>query len=368
MTPSRSRLILLFPLLLATFSCTMKGGRAFDSAETEADADSDVDADTDSDADSDTDSDADLLTLRFEIEGTWEGATLQITNMGDMTEKPGDPLAFAPVESASATVEVPSLLESGLVAIDPHNYPELEGAFFMASLHVDQGAAGWHDTGESVVGISPASLLYLQEPVPSDLSRMGLMEGWNAFTLLDDSILLHELSEIPIEARFWPDDATTSISIGGQVSKEISAPGLALVSLLTMKALPVDSIFDDPEALEVPDWEISLTDAPPADHLFDAGDGLSSVALEFPVAYQDGNLNGYFDRADPIPGFACFEETLVVLMFLPAFTELSLAWYAEVYGFKPGWLTMADSDGEAIILDSTQASALTLSSACTPDL
>ena len=166
------------------------------------------------------------------------------------------------------------------------------------------------------------------------------MSGWNALVFEEGSDF-----PIPVDTTAIPMSAIAhndSVTIGGSAAEGFQER-LILLPAVTLEGGEVEEVLYDEELGET--WEISVSGAPPDDHLTVEDDGV--YGFELPVAYTDNDGSGGLTDGDEGLGFACYDEETVALIWSPSIEDPVGAWYAAAYGLATGWSALGIPEDEA---------------------
>lgn len=308
--------------------------------------------------------------LSFDLSGSWEGSTLtliqfDVANFGSDTWTFGDVLLSAPADATPLQLAAGEPPEGHLVEADPENAPGMLAAIYVAALHADEDGDGQHDAGEAWVGVSPDLVVYLSGAVSGELTAAGFIEGWNAMELPtgEGPPTRVDPLAVPLPASFAP---VTELEIGGSVSGAVSGgERMALQPFVTFDGSEVDEILLD-ELLTDP-WSMSVSGAPPADHVGILGDGsgpISEAALEIPVTYVDVDGSGDFNGGDQPLYAACNGDAAVALIWLEPPTELQTAFFLSSMGVGAGWAALQIGEAGGAPLTEAERTSLDFGTGC----
>ena len=200
--------------------------------------------------------------------------------------------------------------------------------------------------------------------IPSSWADAGVVEGWNALQYSADGEppIVGDLSAIPVPANFTLTDSLTLSGtwIGDDATdvRLVLFPGPGLTGGSVDEVL-YDAPYADP-------WSITLSGEPPADH-FSSVDGISGeVALEMPLTFRDNDGNEELNWGDDLLYFACYDDAVVALGYLPEVTELQAGYLLELSGLTPGWAALTIASIGAAPVPEADRENLELSDVCSP--
>ncbi|MCB9796439.1 MAG: hypothetical protein H6741_27395 [Alphaproteobacteria bacterium] len=363
---------LSFLAALALVGCDGGSVKIDDTAETGLPSDDSAADDSSADDSAADDSSADdsgepaeEVTLTFEIEGDFDGTTLSLTHI-TLAEPPvvGAQLTWVEVEGATQELVVTEPREGELSPLDAANFPGLDVAVYVPTLHLDGDGQGDIDGDEAIVGAGRYWVWFLEGDIPQQLLLLGFRHGWNAIELDFEGggvPSVGEIDAIPLPANLWPNQELT---FGGTYSAETDIETQRLVvvpSTLFNGDLPTSLLYDE-DLTET--WSVTLSGEPPQDH---RETGEFSGAYEVALTYVDNDASGGFSEGDAPIYVPCLEDQAVAAVWVDAPTDVFVAAYTSVVGASVGWSALAiasDGSGDSTTLTAEQATQLDISGGC----
>jgi hypothetical protein len=252
-----------------------------------------------------------------------------------------------------------------LIEISPETYPGLYIGYYIPAIFQNADHDHTQDGDEAYVAVGRSWVIYLSGDVPTDLTNIGLVEGWNAVTFDPSSGELQSVDDvnaIPIAVNLA---ATEAAALGGTYTGSTDvALRLGLVPQIDFDGGTVgDFLYDD--VLSDP-WEIDVSGAPPESHFQSLGTGGLMGAAEIPITYVDTDGSGGLSNGDTGAYAACAGPYPAGLMYLSPPTNLSDAYLILSAGLHPGWFAVAgdgSSDGFRVMSDD-EATSLEIGDGC----
>lgn len=302
----------------------------------------------------DTGEEPETTDITFVIDGSIDSRALMVTSFRITEEDMSaiETVKTTKVTSNTVTVSLPTPDEADLYSITD-DVPDLMGLFFMPTLHIDQNGDNTQNDDEIFTSGGPGWLLYLNQAVP----MMGLVEGWNAISYTEE---IFPLNDVPLIQNLEPND---SIMLSGRTSEPIKPnERFAVVSYAMLEGMPIHTTVYDDTLTDT--WIIEITEPPPADHIFDTGEGFSA-ALEIPLGYLDNDSSLSVTVGDMPTKAICYEGQTLMLLYIPGITVIEQAVFYFSMNLKTGWSAVYGMDeDEPITIDPTGLKDLNLSKNC----
>ena len=231
-------------------------------------------------------------------------------------------------------------------------------AAFVAVLADDPDGNAARDASERYLGASRMLLFWVEGTISPEAAATGVLPGWNAVDFRDAAARA-PLDAIPLPVVFM---GSRSVTVEGDGGAEPAPDGI-VIGARSGALAPVASVaWSDP-------WSLTLTDAPPADHVTGSPDSGLRSAMEDLFAWTDADASGAWSSPDdtrPLCTDAPGASAPVRLFWLEGdTTNLAEVVYAGFNGLRWGWnAVVAPSHDVIIAVSADQAASLTLVSTC----